>query len=230
MENSDIKVKSTELHFFFVKIVTVLIFTFTTSSSFNYVFSGSADAPAISNNTLLKTIIFLIFVGEVLSNKYFSDPLDRSFFKLYLFFTLKNDVSSCMACVADHRLNPRYRLFRVPYLGLEWQVGLLRRLTSCTASLFSTRAQGDFFNGVFDHEADKEGKKEYLKKINHTVAVFELAREQQLTQYPFVTNHVWRGFTVSLVVLLWGHKCISLLVEIFSVASCSWKTHIKTIK
>ena len=57
---SDIRVKSTELHFFFVKIVTVLIFTFTISSSFNYVFSGSADAPAISNNTVLKTIIFYL--------------------------------------------------------------------------------------------------------------------------------------------------------------------------
>lgn len=136
---SDIRVKATELHFFFIKIVTVLIFTFTTSSSFNYVFSGSADAPAISNNTLLKTIIF-IFVGEVLNNKYFSDKLDRCFFKLYLFFILKNDVSSCIACVADHRLNPRYRLFRVPYLGVEWQVRLLPRLTSCTASLLSTRA------------------------------------------------------------------------------------------
>ena len=32
---SDIRVKSTELHFFFVKIVTVLIFTFTISFSFN---------------------------------------------------------------------------------------------------------------------------------------------------------------------------------------------------
>ena len=85
---SYIRVKSTELHFFFVKIVTVLIFTFTTSSSFNYVFSGSADVPAISNNTLLKTIIF-IFVGEVLNNKYFSDKLGRSFFKLYLFFHIK---------------------------------------------------------------------------------------------------------------------------------------------
>lgn len=127
MENSDIKVKSTELHFFFVKIVTVLIFTFTINSSFNYVFSGSANAPAISNNTLLKTIIF-IFVGEVLSNKYFSDSLDRSFLKLYLFFILKNNVSSCIAYVADHRLNPRYRLFRVPYLGLEWQVRQLRTL------------------------------------------------------------------------------------------------------
>ena len=50
--------------------------------------------------------LFFIFVGEVFSNKYFSDPLDRSFFKLYLFFILKNDVSSCMACVVDHRLNP----------------------------------------------------------------------------------------------------------------------------
>ena len=126
-------------HFFFVKIVTVLIFTFTISFSFNYVFSGSADAPAISNNTLLKTIIF-IFVGEVLNNKYFSDKLDRCFFKLYLFFILKNDVSSCIACVADHRPNPRYRLFRIPYLGVEWQVRLLPRLTSCTASLLSTRA------------------------------------------------------------------------------------------
>ena len=46
---SDIRVKSTELHFFFRKIVTVFIFTFTISSSFNYVYSGSADAPAISN-------------------------------------------------------------------------------------------------------------------------------------------------------------------------------------
>lgn len=57
---SDIRVKSTELHFFFVKIVTVLIFTFTISSSFNYVYPGSADAPAISNNTVLKTIIFYL--------------------------------------------------------------------------------------------------------------------------------------------------------------------------
>ena len=31
--------------------------------------------------------LFFIFVGEVLSNKYFSDKLDRSFFKLYLFFS-----------------------------------------------------------------------------------------------------------------------------------------------
>ena len=57
---SDIRVKSTELHFFLVKIVTLLIFSSTISSSFNYVFSGIADAPAISNNTLLKTIIFYL--------------------------------------------------------------------------------------------------------------------------------------------------------------------------
>lgn len=81
------------------------------------------------------------------------------------------------------------------------------------------------FYGVFDHEAESshtEAKKWYLKTTNHTVAVFELARDQHLTQYPFVTNHVWKGVPVSLVVLpAMGHKYISLLVEIFSVASSS---------
>ena len=44
--------------------------------------------------------LFFIFVGEVLSNKYFSDKLDRSFFKLYLFFHIKKRCIElyCLRC------------------------------------------------------------------------------------------------------------------------------------